>query len=133
MSNERVIWRHKRRGTAYQIVGHAELRSAGGHLEEGQPLTIYRSIEDGKLWARPTSEFNDGRFERVGPKTLPEHAATLKLPDGFVAWSDFVIDVLNIRGPDGAIVGRITRAALDDSLGQREADKIVEAARELAK
>lgn len=65
MSNERVIWRHKKRGAAYQIIGHAELQSAGGYLEEGEPLTIYKSIEDGKLWARPVLEFYDGRFEKV--------------------------------------------------------------------
>jgi hypothetical protein len=30
-------------------------------------LTIYRGESDGKLWARPTAEFNDGRFEELPP------------------------------------------------------------------
>lgn len=29
-------------------------------------LTFYRAM-DGELWARPSAEFNDGRFEKLNP------------------------------------------------------------------
>lgn len=31
-------------------------------------VVIYRSDETGSLWARPTGEFEDGRFERLKEK-----------------------------------------------------------------
>lgn len=56
-------WRHKKRGTIYEVLGDAELQAEpGSGVEEGWMFTIYRG-EDGKLWARPTNEFHDGRFE----------------------------------------------------------------------
>jgi hypothetical protein len=55
-------WRHKKRGTSYEQIGHAELQSSCGPINEGEPLVIYRG-EDGKLWARPVLDFHDGRFE----------------------------------------------------------------------
>lgn len=60
-------WRHKKRGTTYQEVGVASLQVATkGHLSEGAHLVIYRD-DDGRLWAREVSEFEDGRFEKVQP------------------------------------------------------------------
>ncbi len=57
-------WRHKKRGTAYEEIGRAELQDATGSATEGCTLVIYRG-EDGKLWARQENEFEDGRFEEV--------------------------------------------------------------------
>lgn len=54
--------RHKKRGTEYRAFEHM------AHLQTDTPLTdmarlvIYES-EAGALWARPPSEFDDGRFE----------------------------------------------------------------------
>jgi hypothetical protein len=57
--------RHLRRGTLYSIVGEAELQAPSDRrIDEGDILTVYRG-EDGKLWARHTEEFRDGRFERI--------------------------------------------------------------------
>lgn len=67
-----TIYRHKKRGTTYEIVGEAEAQvSTGAHvwgiverpLRDGDQLTVYRCIETGKLWARFPDEFHDGRFE----------------------------------------------------------------------
>lgn len=61
--------RHKARGSVYQEIGIAELQSAT-RIQEGAWLIIYRA-KDGRLWARPTREFRDGRFE-----VLPRAAIT---------------------------------------------------------
>lgn len=55
--------RHVGRGTVYTVVGEATLQTTI-ELYDYEPLVIYRG-EDGQLWARPTSEFNDGRFEAL--------------------------------------------------------------------
>ena len=61
-------YRHKKRGTVYEVIGSAELQVAGLAPDEGDHLAVYRG-EDGKLWARPYDEFHDGRFEAMkGPK-----------------------------------------------------------------
>jgi len=57
-------WRHKKRGTIYYIVGNARSQSINPHFDD-LPMVIYRSIEDGQLWCRPTGEFLDGRFDPV--------------------------------------------------------------------
>lgn len=58
-----VEFRHKKRLTTYNIIGDAELQCSSP-VEEGDKLIVYRCKETGKLWARPQSEFFDGRFER---------------------------------------------------------------------
>jgi hypothetical protein len=68
-------YRHKARGTEYDLIGTAELQDARGDgVEEGALLAIYRG-GDGKLWARRHSEFGDGRFERLATLTPPERTA----------------------------------------------------------
>lgn len=57
------LWRHKKRGTFYVHLGVAKLQTTNP-IQEGEELVVYRD-EDGKLWARPQSEFNDGRFEHI--------------------------------------------------------------------
>jgi hypothetical protein len=69
-----VVWRHKKRGTTYQVVTHfAALQCATDQAIEDRfddlNWTIYRSREDGAVYMRLTSEFMDGRFERVGTKS----------------------------------------------------------------
>lgn len=56
-------WRHKKRGTIYEITGTAILQAAGCPYDDAT-VVIYRG-EDEKVWARPALEFYDGRFERV--------------------------------------------------------------------
>lgn len=59
--------RHVKRGTTYQVLGEARLQQASqfGPVE-GDSITFYRG-EDGQLWARATSEFEDGRFSALQP------------------------------------------------------------------
>lgn len=59
--------RHNKRDSEYLYIGTAELQvSSQPHLSEGTELAVYRSIKDGKLWARPWSEFNDdNRFTKL--------------------------------------------------------------------
>lgn len=53
-------YRHRKRGTEYEVIGTAEVQTAS-RIFEGDKLEIYCG-EDGKLWARPHAEFHDGRF-----------------------------------------------------------------------
>lgn len=50
------IWQHVRSGGLYTIVSHGLLEA------DLTPVTIYKSLFDGKIWVRPTAEFEDGRF-----------------------------------------------------------------------
>lgn len=57
--------RHKKRGSTYVEIGR-------GKLQTDTPLTDYAELvayraEDGELWFRPPSEFDDGRFEVLAP------------------------------------------------------------------
>lgn len=75
MQGER--YRHKKRGTTYEVVGVAELQVAlPPDPTEGAKLVVYRCEADGRLWARRQTEFLDGRFERLPPVvTAPEGLA----------------------------------------------------------
>lgn len=55
------IWRHVKRGTTYLALHLAEVQAAAP-IKEGERLIIYGSTDDGRVWARPTAEFHDGRF-----------------------------------------------------------------------
>lgn len=59
-------YRHKKRGTIYEVVGRAELQlsNVDRALEEGDVIVFYKD-DHGNLWAREESEFDDGRFESL--------------------------------------------------------------------
>lgn len=64
------LWRHKKRGTTYEIVTDAasiQCASEPGfeNMFEDENWTVYRNVETGAFWVRPTEEFLDGRFEPV--------------------------------------------------------------------
>jgi hypothetical protein len=64
------LYRHKKTGGIYEKL------LPMGHIQSSDPLydmdavAIYRG-QDGKLWARKASEFQDGRFEPVTPESTP--------------------------------------------------------------
>lgn len=73
MSNNCPIgsrWRHKKRGTTYEIVSEtASLQCASvpevETLFEDDYFIVYRSEQTGADYVRPAPEFLDGRFERL--------------------------------------------------------------------
>ena len=65
---ERV--QHVKRGTTYTVVGEAKLQSSGS-IAEGAMLTVYRDVNSGALWVRPTDEFRDGRFVTLSDPAPP--------------------------------------------------------------
>ena len=63
-------WVHKKRGGVYVVLTHdAGFQYSGAqaieHALDGVPLTLYSSVSTGRYYVRPTSEFLDGRFEKV--------------------------------------------------------------------
>lgn len=59
-----TIWMHIKRRTLYSVVGLADLQTSEP-IGDMTRLVIYRAT-DGTLWARPQSEFADGRFVELG-------------------------------------------------------------------
>jgi hypothetical protein len=57
----RPTHRHKKRGSTYRVVGEGRIQCDMA-LKDMAYVTIYQG-EKGDLWARPTLEFEDGRFE----------------------------------------------------------------------
>lgn len=55
--------RHIKRGTEYQFIDEADLQT-DKPLSDYEVVSVYRG-NDGRVWVRPSSEFNDGRFERL--------------------------------------------------------------------
>jgi hypothetical protein len=63
-------YRHKKRGIVYEVItDSASLQCstdpAFERLFEDDTWTVYRSVDTGAIYVRPTEEFNDGRFEAV--------------------------------------------------------------------
>lgn len=57
-------WRHKKRDTVYIELGRAELQTTHP-VGEGEHLVMYICPKTDKMYARPVTEFEDGRFEEV--------------------------------------------------------------------
>lgn len=57
-------YRHKKRGTEYDVVAIGELQMSSDMLVDGASMVIYRG-DDGQYWVREEEEFHDGRFEKV--------------------------------------------------------------------
>jgi hypothetical protein len=63
-------WRHRKRGSVYEALSHSALLQCSTAPEfeaafKSKDWTVYRNIETGIFYIRPTEEFLDGRFERV--------------------------------------------------------------------
>ena len=56
--------RHKKRGTTYIVIAQGYLQIKQKYIDM-LPVTIYQG-EEGRIWVRPTVEFEDGRFELIG-------------------------------------------------------------------
>jgi len=61
-SLRREVWKHKKRGTWYEVLGTGHLQMELPVCDETE-VVIYKSDKDSSLWVRPVAEFHDGRFE----------------------------------------------------------------------
>lgn len=59
-----ATFKHVKRGGIYRVLGRATLQARAG-LADLDELVIYEGTSDQRLFARPTAEFFDGRFEPV--------------------------------------------------------------------
>lgn len=100
----RIVLQHVKSGGFYEVMGPAKLEATG------QELTIYRSMKDGAVWARPTAEFADGRFVLAATQTPRPNEPELGA-DGGAQESDYFDEVL------GAYAGACARS---DSAGMKE-------------
>lgn len=67
--NPNDSWRHDK-GGIYTVIGFAKLQT-NLPIDDMTSLVIYRA-EDGTLWARPRTEFLDGRFKRLTEEKVNE-------------------------------------------------------------
>lgn len=51
------IWLHKKSDTLYLFLCEATIEATG------ESVVVYRGLNTGKTWVRPSKEFYDGRFE----------------------------------------------------------------------
>lgn len=59
-------WKHKKRGTDYEVFNIAMFQDAAGSGEHDMALVvIYWSFARKSWCVRPVTEFLDGRFERI--------------------------------------------------------------------
>ena len=67
-------YKHKKRGTTYRIIAEGVMSVSADWYYwngpaytnvDGEPVIIYQSCEDARVWVRPRDEFFDGRFEEV--------------------------------------------------------------------
>lgn len=97
-------YRHKKRGTTYEVIGVAELQVSADMLCDGSAMVVYRGA-DGKLWVREEGEFHDGRFEA---QPSSEHGR------GDVEWVErfeaaIVASATTPCGVSSALQGRVDR------------------------
>jgi hypothetical protein len=70
------IYRHKKRGTTYRLVGFGKMQAehwvSGRGSVDMREVAIYQSTKDpAEIWVRPREEFEDGRFEQIAPAQEP--------------------------------------------------------------
>ena len=60
------LWTHVRTNDVYELLMPAVIEATQ------QAVVVYRSLVTGIRWVRPSTEFYDGRFVRIGPPTAQD-------------------------------------------------------------
>lgn len=59
-----LLYKHKKRGTVYEVIGSAGLQF-NPNMHDMGIVVVYRDIDSGAMWVRDKDEFFDGRFEGI--------------------------------------------------------------------
>lgn len=103
------LWRHRKRGSYYSGIGIASVQAATP-IPEGALVKVYLG-EDGDLWVRAVTEFDDGRYEEI-ERTHPNYIEASEKP---------TISIL-IRQKVGGHMRTIARAISFEQWTQRATD-----------
>lgn len=57
-------YRHRKRGTEYEVIGEATAQCDRG-IHDYDTVLVYRDKDTGALWIRPIEEFTKDRFEKI--------------------------------------------------------------------
>lgn len=58
-------WRHRKRGTTYRLLCESAMVQTSTPLKDYDSVAVYVDEKTENYCVRPTSEFRDGRFERI--------------------------------------------------------------------
>jgi len=67
-----VYYRHKKRGTIYDIIGGGAAQASKAPIQDCDPVIVYQSIDNDQIYVRPAGEFYDGRFEELTREQVEE-------------------------------------------------------------
>lgn len=131
----KAVWTHVKRGTSYHIVGHAKVQASKPIVEDDE-LVVYRSIHDrAHCWARPVSEFYDGRFTVEPPQpAAPPQATDAARVERLVPSIDDIAVEAALFLPDGETISHaqernLFRLGADWAVSQVKARAALAAAR----
>lgn len=95
----------------------------GAPLTEGAEVVVYRSLKDAKVWARRTSEMDDGRFEAVVEVRERGEQGASAVADRALAESEAAVASSSLRDGDPS---RITLEGVENLLWELSQDRDTE-------
>lgn len=78
------LWEHVRKGSRYVEIGRGLVQASTAPLVEDDEIVLYRSMSVNQtIWARETSEFEDGRFKLLGQQQFYDNGTEVVKNKGY--------------------------------------------------